>query len=108
MEGFGALFLIFGIGLILEGIANCHGHRPYIVRAYYVYQHMTLEELKNMGKILISLGIGMAIGSTTGFLYEEESFIPVIAVVVACIISLVINRNINKKNRNNGVKNGKI
>lgn len=61
--GLGALLLCFGIALILAGLYIYTGHRSKILlwRAGKYLEHMTKEELKNIGKIIIIIGLVIGI-----------------------------------------------
>ena len=96
MIGFGLLFLIFGIALIMEGIANINGHKPYILKAKYAYDHITKQELQYMGKQIIAIGVGFTIGSIPSFVFEDDSLIPILIVFICAIISSLLYNIIKK------------
>ena len=96
MIGFGTLFCIFGVCLIIEGIANKRGYRPKIVRNAYIYKNMTKKELANMGNYIILIGSSIVIGSIVCFLYEEESIIPVLVMIGLMIISILVYNKVKK------------
>lgn len=97
MIGFGILFLIFGLSVILEGIAIKHGHKPNIVRGRYLYDKMTKEELNKLGKQIIAVGIGITLGSLSAFFFENDSYIPIIILVITITLSTTIYNIFIKK-----------
>lgn len=96
MKEFAILFIIFGVLLILEGIANCHGHRPNIVRGGYIYKKMTKSELTRMGRYLIVIGSSLSVGCIPCFFFKEESIVPVIIMIAIVTISIIIYNKTSK------------
>lgn len=98
MQGFGILFIAFGVCTFLYGVYIAAGHNPLVKRGTVITRlNLSKEELKHVGKITEVMSIPITLTGISGLFFEEENIIPVVVLVVGVTLTIIIIRSIRKK-----------
>ena len=93
MEGYGFLFIIFGILIFLAGLYTATGHKSDLLLWRVHKTTITKEFLKYIGTITEWISIPFILSGLSGFLFKEESIIPLIVLIVSFIVVIILLKN---------------
>ena len=88
MAGFGILMIILGIGIILAGLYTYTGHYSELLFWRSHMKNVSKEYLNYVGKVTMCVGLSPIISGILGLNMEEDSIIPVIALLGLFILLL--------------------
>ena len=90
MEGFGILFIIFGVATFLVGLAFYHGHFSKEIFWRACWKNITKAQLKIVGRATMGISICFILTGVISLLFKEENIIPVIVLIISIILTIII------------------
>lgn len=97
MHGYSVLMLIFGICIFLIGIYVYTGHYSQILFARSHMKNPGKEYLKYLGKIILLVSTAPIISAISGFFLSENSFIPMLILVILFEVEMYLGVKYFKK-----------
>lgn len=98
MEGFGILFIIFGLATFLVGLAFYHGHFSKEIFWQARWKSITKDQIKTVGNATMWISVDIFLTGLTGLFFEEENITPVIVLLVLIILTIIILKRKYKQN----------
>lgn len=89
MINFGILMIIFGTMVMLAGIYLALGHKSELLLWKSNVKKLTKEEVSYAGKVTIATSLSLVITGIISLFFQDESFIPIIILLITFIVFLI-------------------
>lgn len=90
MEGFGTLFIFFGIATFIVGLLFYHGHFSKEIFWTARWKNITKAQLKIVGRATMGVSISILLTGITALFFEKESITPFLVLIFSLTLIIFI------------------